>query len=386
MRPTVDNGLTNFTNFTLHGDLPSVVVITSHRPQEIELTISEMSLEWDMLEFDATASPSKRISNTATETRKYIVRNQPDFIILDCLETIGAAATAVASHYDIPILVRLVGNPWRKIQEERIEPARKNRDPGAYIIHRLSAGFNQYIFSRAYGFIVVSSELVEVVRQQTAVPENRICVLPIPIQPTESKASLADQLISHIDTDQLVLTVTNLKFEAKLNGVKTILSELEPVLQSNDITYLVAGGGQYHTELVAWINNRFSDPHIRQRIIVPGYVENVQQLYNIADIFVYVSYLDGYPNVILEAKIAGLPIVANAAHGMIDQLNHGETGLLINPEYDGELQSAVEELLSDSVLRNRLGTKAKVEAFNENDPTTVGRHLQNFLVQLPASS
>ncbi len=39
----------------------------------------------------------------------------------------------------------------------------------------------------------------------------------------------------------------------------------------------------------------------------------------------------GCPNASLEAISAGLPIVANAVGGAIDQVVHGETGLLAPP-------------------------------------------------------
>ena len=55
-------------------------------------------------------------------------------------------------------------------------------------------------------------------------------------------------------------------------------------------------------------------------------------LYALADVFVYVSDLDGYPNVVLEAQTAGVPVVANDAHGMCDQITDGETGYLVDPE------------------------------------------------------
>ena len=54
----------------------------------------------------------------------------------------------------------------------------------------------------------------------------------------------------------------------------------------------------------------------------------------------------GCPNASLEAMAVGLPIVATAVGGAVDQLAHGETGLLVRPACARSLGDAIVEATS----------------------------------------
>jgi len=60
-------------------------------------------------------------------------------------------------------------------------------------------------------------------------------------------------------------------------------------------------------------------------------IDEVDDRYNSADVSVYVSHLDGYSNAALEAQTTELPLVANDAHEMREQITVAETGVLVAP-------------------------------------------------------
>ncbi len=66
--------------------------------------------------------------------------------------------------------------------------------------------------------------------------------------------------------------------------------------------------------------------------------------------------------VALEAAAAGKPIVATATGGLRDIVVDGETGLLVSPEDREALAAALQKLISDADLRERLGAAAKQQA------------------------
>jgi len=57
----------------------------------------------------------------------------------------------------------------------------------------------------------------------------------------------------------------------------------------------------------------------------------------------------------LEALATGCPVVASAAGGLLDVVQHEETGLLVPPGEPAALVDAVDRLLADRPLRERLG-------------------------------
>ena len=60
-----------------------------------------------------------------------------------------------------------------------------------------------------------------------------------------------------------------------------------------------------------------------------------------------------------EAMAYGRPVVATAVGGLTDAVDDGETGLLVAEE---GLRGAIERLLGDDTLRQKLGGAARLEA------------------------
>lgn len=81
--------------------------------------------------------------------------------------------------------------------------------------------------------------------------------------------------------------------------------------------------------------------------------------YQQANLFVFPSRHEGMPNVVLEAMSAGLPVVASRIAGNEELVVDGETGLLIPPEDVDALRRALETLLLDADLRQRMGAAAR---------------------------
>jgi glycosyltransferase involved in cell wall biosynthesis len=81
-----------------------------------------------------------------------------------------------------------------------------------------------------------------------------------------------------------------------------------------------------------------------------------------SDIYVLPSLFEGTPLTLMEAMASGLPVVTTATCGMRDVVRDGETGLLVPVRSPGEIVAAVERLLGDERLRERLGRAAQKEA------------------------
>ncbi|GAC1568545.1 MAG: hypothetical protein NVS2B3_12750 [Vulcanimicrobiaceae bacterium] len=96
------------------------------------------------------------------------------------------------------------------------------------------------------------------------------------------------------------------------------------------------------------------------RVEMRGYVAYaaVAEVYREGDIFVSPTYAEGFSNTILEAMASALPIVSCRSVGVVDCLRDGENALLVEPGDVGALAAAIERLLRDATLRERLATVA----------------------------
>ncbi len=96
------------------------------------------------------------------------------------------------------------------------------------------------------------------------------------------------------------------------------------------------------------------------RVVFVGSVANMRlPLYlQMADIFVRPSRSEGLGTAFLEAMAARVPVIGTPVGGIVDFLKHGETGILVPPENALALKNAIEILLNDAVMSERIVANA----------------------------
>jgi glycosyltransferase involved in cell wall biosynthesis len=73
-----------------------------------------------------------------------------------------------------------------------------------------------------------------------------------------------------------------------------------------------------------------------------------------------------------EAMAYGRAVVASAVGGLRDAVDDGVNGLLVPPRDVAALRAAIERLLADADLRERLGRAAREKALREWSPAAAG--------------
>ncbi len=96
-----------------------------------------------------------------------------------------------------------------------------------------------------------------------------------------------------------------------------------------------------------------------------GRREDVPDLLPRWSIYALSSVIEGMPNALLEAMAAGLAVVSTTAGGCGEVVTDGETGLLVPPADPKALADALDRLLSDAPLRERLGRSARTRVLQE---------------------
>lgn len=100
-------------------------------------------------------------------------------------------------------------------------------------------------------------------------------------------------------------------------------------------------------------------------LVLRGYVPAgpaLWQLYRAAHAFLHVSLTEGLPQVLYEARAAGLPVVATDVGGVRAALDGGEGGLLVPPSDAPAAIGALERLVAEPELRERLVRRGLEEA------------------------
>jgi glycosyltransferase involved in cell wall biosynthesis len=124
------------------------------------------------------------------------------------------------------------------------------------------------------------------------------------------------------------------------------------------VKLIVAGDGPERRILEEQVRTLQLD----QSVLIAGNRNDVTDLLLAADLFVFPSETEGLPNALIEACLAGLPVVACQVSGVNDVVRHGETALLVPPRSPVELAVAVRRLLSHPDEAGRLAAAAQKHA------------------------
>lgn len=161
--------------------------------------------------------------------------------------------------------------------------------------------------------------------------------------------------------DFVLLSVGELIPRKNHEVVIRALSVLKQLGKLNHIEYVICGRGSYEADLRKLAEGLDVADHVH----FLGYRNDISEICNCADLFVFMSNQEGLPVALMEAMACGLPAVCSNIRGNTDLIEDGVTGLLANntPE---EVAESISEMKSDTALRNRVASAAlqKIKQFD----------------------
>jgi len=124
---------------------------------------------------------------------------------------------------------------------------------------------------------------------------------------------------------------------------------------------LLVGGGDLRTKVERFIHKS----GLKHTVILAGERSDVPEILAASDIFVLSTNWEGLPRSIIEAMMAGLPVVATRVGGVPELVEDGVTGLLVPPKDPDALAEALQKLIADPELRRRMGEAGREKALKE---------------------
>ena len=121
-----------------------------------------------------------------------------------------------------------------------------------------------------------------------------------------------------------------------------------------NLKLLVVGEG----ELDGFLKEEARKSGIEKQVRFLGLRRDIPVILKALDLLVISSTREGLPIVLLEAMKARIPVIATNVGGIPDVIEHGKTGILIDPER-APLSKAIVQLIEDSSLRDRIGPAAE---------------------------
>jgi glycosyltransferase involved in cell wall biosynthesis len=115
-----------------------------------------------------------------------------------------------------------------------------------------------------------------------------------------------------------------------------------------------------------------------------GHVQDLTPFYSVFDLLLLPTKREGFPNVVLEAAAAGVPVVTTSATGAVDSVISGVTGIVVPVGADPAFCEEVERLILNPALRMKMGKRARARVCKNFDQHQVTRrHMKFYRALLP---
>ncbi|MFC4765826.1 glycosyltransferase family 4 protein [Effusibacillus consociatus] len=202
--------------------------------------------------------------------------------------------------------------------------------------------------------IVPTQWLKNLLVQDFRVSESQLVVVPygMDISSFQKKMGSSSKLIRPGDKKILACPARLVP----VKGHEHLLSALARLKQDRDdwICWLIGDG-----PLRENLEQQSRSLNLEQHVSFLGNRDDVPVLLRQADIFVLPSLQDNLPFSVMEAQVAGKPVVVSNAGGIPEMVEHGETGL-ISPAGDSEsLYQNLKKVIEDDSLRAQIAESAK---------------------------
>lgn len=154
----------------------------------------------------------------------------------------------------------------------------------------------------------------------------------------------------------------NALFVSRIEPKKGIFHLVESIAelrqQGVNITLSVVGGGE--PDDVHQLRELISARGVSGCVTLVGHVKDarrMEELFREADLFVYPSYYnEGFPRVLYEAMMFGLPIVCTRLEGVLGMLEDRRNCLFVNKEDVSDISTKLQIVIMDKELRGHIGT------------------------------
>jgi glycosyltransferase involved in cell wall biosynthesis len=230
--------------------------------------------------------------------------------------------------------------------------------------------------------VAVSSQVRNYAIEREKVRGAKIVVIENGIEPLERQSLAAAERKAlraqiGIRPDQvLLLTVGRLTIQKGHTVLLDAIAELAP--RYPQAVFAFAGDGLQRAKL----EQKAMQLAIMDRVRFLGVRRDVDQLLLAADIFVQPSLWEGLSLAMLEALLAGLPVLATRVEGVMDVIVDGRDGLLVPPGDPTALAFALEKLLTDKDLRTRLAKQGKRRAETDYSIDSMCKNYERLLHSL----
>jgi len=234
--------------------------------------------------------------------------------------------------------------------------------PSQYLKEYSATTYNLFIsimiklfYNRADSIIAVSDYIKDDLAENYGIDQKKISTIYNPVD-IDRIQCLASEPVNHQWFEENIPIVVSVGRLSKEKGFDYLIRSIAIVMEKTAARLFIAGEGVEEKNLKE-LSRRLG---IDKCVYFSGFQENPYKYMKRSTILVLSSLFEGFPNVLIEAMVCGLPVVStiyNPGHNEI--IENEKNGLLVPVADEKALAEAMLRLLNNPAERRKYSSNAK---------------------------
>lgn len=210
------------------------------------------------------------------------------------------------------------------------------------------------LYNKYCHVVAVSKDIEDIARKNW--PKAQIKNLYLGIAPCITNRAQARRELNISAGTVMVMCTANFNHIKGLDILVRAIVQTHQHMDLTNVTFYIVGQSEKDKKEL----QRFMDEQqVSAYIHLEGISNQIPRYLNAADVYIQPSRSEGIGLAIMEACSVGLPIIASRVGGIPEVAIEGENAILFEPGNINECATALQTMLMDSSLRQKLGENSK---------------------------
>ncbi len=288
----------------------------------------------------------------ASQMRRFCIENRLNYDLVSTHYWLsGLVGVRLASEWGVPHVTSF---------HTMAEMKRRGRPEESEVAQRDCS--EQEIACSAESVVVWTEQEKEALVEYCNIDASRVSVIPPGVDLSRFRPMSQHQSREHLGygDEKNILFVGRLE---PLKGLDSLFRAVASLENTSGVTLNVVGGDENSQEK-ARLQTLANRMKLTQSVRFVGSVaqDELPIHYSAADVCVLPSHYESFGLAALEAAACGKPVVATEVGGLPAIVQTGTTGFLVPPQHSDVMAERLCELLSDDLMRSRMGSAARSHA------------------------
>jgi glycosyltransferase involved in cell wall biosynthesis len=304
--------------------------------------------------------PGRYSFRTAIKRVEQVVRSERPQLIHTTLFASNVVGRMVGRNLRVPVVSSLVSDSYGVARRQGLSMSGRLKLQVVQLVDAVTARWTTR-------FVAISETAKEAGCRTLGLSREKVFVIyrgrdPEVFRPPSEEQVVASRASLGFDHQTpIVLNVARLR---KSKGQGDLIRAMPAVAAEHpQARLLVAGEGDYRAAL----EGLASQLDLEERVLLLGTRDDIPTLLHSADVVVFPSYYEGHGGALVEAMLAGRPIVASDIPVHRESITQGQSGLLVPLNRSQTLAENILWLLRNPAEAAQMGQRARKTAVERFD-------------------